>query len=461
MFEKFTQKALDIVINAQIQAGNMGADKVYSEHLLLGLKASLKGVQAKLIGLYDIKIEDLIEKIQTKIDLKKEKKNGEFIPFSSGAKGVLEHTLDITKSYNSSLVIPYHLALALFKSNKSGALEILKEFNFDEEKAISNIKGMLNKKSKNKKLRHPEEDDNRTKQTNFYKKMDSILTETALSELLSSAKAKLSTAGYEILGTEQIVQSVLDEDSNITRILAKYGITKETYSEKLKNFPNRNEEYGERQIIFTPNAFRMMLNAIEEAKELGSVDIKPEHIIMGILKAKTGIAYKILEDLTIHKKDFIKQLSKELMTDAKTMPETLAVLHLAKAECKNLNKNIVGTEMILLGILAYKNGIAATVLDKLGITLKDARLETIKLIGEDFEENDTSQMTYTDRAKRLLEIAYEIAKSKGQTKIMSEHLLYAFTEIEDCLGMQILENLGTDIREIQQGIIAEIKNIQI
>ena len=461
MFEKFTQKALDIVVNAQIQAGNMGADKVYSEHLLLGLKASIKGVQAKLIGIYDIEMDDLIEKIKTKIDLKKEKKHGEFIPFSSGAKEVLEHTMDIAKSYNNSLVIPYHIALSIFKSSKSGALEILKEFGFDEEKAISNIKGMLNKKSKNKKLRHPEEDDSTSKQTNFFKKMDSILTETALSELLSSAKAKLSTAGFEILGTEQIVQSVLDEDSAITRILAKYGITKEAYNEKLKNFSNRSEEYGERQIIFTPNAFRMMLNAIEEAKELGSVDIKPEHIIMGILKAKTGIAYKILEDLTMHKKDFAEQISKELMTDAKTMPETLAVLRLAKAECKNLNKNIIGTEMILLGILAYKNGVAAAVLDKLGITLKDARIETVKLIGDEAEDIDDDAIKYTERAKKLLEIAYEVAKSKGQAKIMSEHLLYAFTKIEDSIGMQILENLGTDVHEIQQGIIAELKNIQI
>ena len=181
---------------------------------------------------------------------------------------------------------------------------------------------------------------------------------------------------------------------------------------------------------------------------------------MGVLKAKTGIAYKIIKELTGYKTDLEEQLTKELNTGAKTMPETLAILRLAKAECINLNKNIIGTEMILLGILAYKNGVAAAVLDKLGITLKDARLQVENLIGDDvFEENGS--IKYTQRAKKLLEIAYEAAKNHGKEKIMSEHILYAITKIKDCVAMKILENLGTDTLEIKQGILSEMKNIMI
>lgn len=455
MFEKFTQKAIDIVMNAQIQAGRFGADKVYSEHILLGLVLSLKGVQAKLIGTHKININELIEKINKKISLKKESKEGEFIPFSKNAKKILESALLIAKSYGNSPVVPYHLALAILNSKKSGAYEILTEFNFNEDMAVSNICGLLNK-NKNGKFVHPEQDEKSNKHENYFKKVDTFFSENALAKLLSSARAKLSTYGYEILGTEQIVQSVLDENTDITTILAKYGITKEAYEERLKNFSNRSEEYGERQIIFTPNAFRVMLNALEAAKEMGSVEVKPEHIILGVLRSKTGIAYKILESLAPGKIDFAAELSKELNTGAKTMPETLAILRLARGEAKNLNKNTIGTEMILLGILAYKDGIAATVLNKLGITLKDARLQTLKLIGDDAEEIEDVQMCYTQRAKKLLEVAYNVARSHGRSKIMSENLLYAFTKITDCVGMQILENLGTDTLEIKHGILAEI-----
>ncbi len=461
MFEKFTQKALDIVINAQIEAGNSCADKVYSEHFLIGLVTSLKGVQGRLLGVNEINIDELRQKINNKTELKKKPRSGEFIPFSKGAKEILEKTVEIAKSYDNSLVIPYYIALAIFNSKDSGAYEILKEFNFDEKRAISNLKGLLNKKGGKQKFKHPEEDDKTNKQESFFKKVDTIFTENTLSNLLSSAKAKLSTYGYEILGTEQIADSILDEETEITKILAKYGITKESYDEKLKSFSNRLEEYGERQIIFTPNAFRVMLNAIEAAKEMGSVEIKPEHIILGILKAKTGIAYKIIKELTGHKTDFIEQLTKELNTGAKTMPETLAILRLARAEAKNLNKNTIGTEMILLGILAYKNGVAAETLDKLGITLKDARIQALKMLGDEIEDGDEGAMKYTVRAKKLLEIAYEAAKNHGKEKIMSEHILYAITKITDCVAMKILENLGTDTLEIKQGILVELKNIRI
>ncbi len=464
MFEKFTQKAIDIVINAQVEAGNLNADKVYSEHILLGLVMSLKGVQSRLICVQNINIEELKNEIKNKIELKKEPHKGKFIPFSDSSKEILEKTMEIAKSYNNSLIVPYHIALAIFTSKNSGAYTILKEFNFEEEKAISNIKGLLEKKTKQKHYKHPEEDiiDIQDIQNNYFKRVDNIFTENSLSEILSSAKAKLSTYGYEILGTEQIVQSVLDdENSEITKILNKYGITKEKYEEKLKTFSNRQEEYGERQIIFTPNAFRVMLNTFETAKELGSVNIKQEHVILGVLKAQTGIAYKILKELTGYKTDLVEKLIKELNTGAKTMPETLAILQLAKAEAINLNKCTIGTEMILLGTLAYKNGVANAVLKKLGITLKDARIEASKLIGDEMEDTENSPIKYTERAKKLLEFAYEIAKKHGKEKIMSEHLLYAFTKIRGCLGMQILENLGTDILEIKHGILSELENIQI
>lgn len=462
MFEKFTQKAIDIVVNAQIQAGNSGADKVYSEHFLVGLVLALKGVQAKLVGVNNINIEELQEKINKKINLKKQSKVGEFIPFSTGAKEVLEKTMEARKLYNSPLVVPYHIAYAIITTKESGAYEVLKEFDFDEKRAISNIIGILNKDSKKHKFKHPEEEDGEIRQNNLFKKVDTLFKQNSLSKLLSLAKAKLSTCGYEILGTEQIMESVFEvEDSDVAKVLEKYGITKELFDEKLKNFSDRQEEYGERQIIFTPNAFRVMLNTFEAAKECGSVAIKPEHIIIGIVNAKTGIAYKILRELTGYKTDLAEELVKELNTGAKTMPETLAILRLAKAEGKNFNKRTIGSEMILLGILAYKNGVAAATLEKLGITLKDARIEVEKLIGNDVEEDGDVKMKYTERAKKLLEIAYDIAKNEGKEKIMSEHILYAMTKVPNCIAMEILNTLGTDTLEIKQGILTELNNVII
>lgn len=53
-------------------------------------------------------------------------------------------------------------------------------------------------------------------------------------------------------------------------------------------------------------------------------------------------------------------------------------------------------------------------------------------------------------------MAYVAAKKHGKTKIVSEHLLYAITKQPDCLAMKVLENLGTDVLEIKQGILKEL-----
>jgi len=459
MLEKFTQRAIDIVQNAQIQAGNFGSDKVYSEHILLALALNNKGVEAKLIGAEKINADVLIKLANQKISSKQKPKKREYISFSASAKSILEKSVEIAKEYKNALIMPAHIALAIFFSKNSGAYEILREFDIDEEKIVSNLCRLIEKNSNKSYYKHPERQET---QCQTFKNIDSLLDEYSVSNLLKTAQSKLSTMGYEILGTEQIVESIFDNPENsIVKILENYGITKETFDNELKNFLDRNEEYGERKIIFTPNAFRAMLLSLDTAREMGSVEIRPEHIILGILMSKTGIAYRIFDKLSSHTLNFEEALLKDINSSS-NIPETLAILRFAKTEAANFNKKTVGTEMILLGILSQPN-VGYNVLKKLGISLKDARREVESLVGYGVEESDG--FDYSVRAKKMLDIAYCAAKKHGKTKIVSEHLLYAITKQPDCLAMKALENLGTDVLEIKQGILQElnsgiIKNIE-
>ncbi len=456
MLEKFTQKAIDIVQNAQIQAGNFGSDKVYSEHILLALVLNGKAVEAKLMGAERINPDDLIKAINKKIFVKQKPKKREYISFSASAKSILEKSVEIAKEYNNALIMPAHIALAIFFSKNSGAYEVLKEFDIDEEKIVNNLVRLIEKNSAKRYYQHPE----KAEPELFEKKnIDTLLAnEQSVANLLKTAQSKLTARGYEILGTEQIIQSILDtEGAEITAILEKYGVSKETFNKELENFADRNEEYGERQIIFTPNAFRAMLSSLDTAREMGSVEIRPEHIVLGILKAKTGIAYRIFEKLAGENLNFEEKILNDINSSSSNIPETLAILRFAKTEAANFNKKTLGTEMILLGILNEQPSVAYNVLKKLGITLKDARKEVENLVGYSVEENSTG-FEYSARAKRMLDIAYEAAKRHGKLKIAAEHLLYAITKQPDCLAMKVLEALGTDVLEIKQGILAELSS---
>ena len=195
-----------------------------------------------------------------------------------------------------------------------------------------------------------------------------------------------------------------------------------------------------------------MVLALETAKELGSAQVGAEHIVLGILKSKSGIAYKIIKEIF---SDTEALGHKILAPIEKQMPETLTILRLAKQEARRLNKSVMGSEMILLGIIAEGTSIGARVLSKLGVTLRDARHEVEKLIGAS-EKLENKHLVYTPRAKRILEIAWEEAKKHRVEKIKSQHLLYAITKEPTSLGMRVLINLGADIFEIRHGISKEL-----
>ena len=255
------------------------------------------------------------------------------------------------------------------------------------------------------------------------------------------------------MGTEQIMQAILEnKDYKIVEILNKYCINSEFFAKKVNEIPSRMAEFenSEKQIIFTPNAFSSLMLALDCAKESGSVSIQPEHIVLGIMKSKKGIAYKIISENLPKTIDFEEMVVKKLNDN---IPETLAILRLARSEAMSVESSAIGTEMILLGILSYGTGVAANVLRRLGITFKDAKIEVEKLIKP---QQNIKTLNFSPRAKKILEVAYETAQEHKRTKIKSENILYGITKMPNCLAMKVLLNLGTDVLELQQGIKQEL-----
>ena len=450
MFEKFTQKAIDVLQSAQNCATEFRQKKVTSSHLLLGLKLQCKGVQAKILDFEKIDLSKLEELVKKEIPQENQSISGNII-FSVDAREILKASIDLANKLNSALITPLHLALAIFVVKNSNAYKLIKEFGINEGKVIPNIERMIDKSSDIKQI-HPE---NEPENIGFFD-VNNFFKEEIMSSILSNAQSKITASGYEIMGTEQIMQAILDNSSyKIVEFLNKYGINSESFSNNVKSIGSRSAEFenSKKQYIFTPNAFSSLLLAFDCAKESGSVEIMPEHLILGILKSKKGIAYKILSELLPKGIDFEELVMRKMN---EKVPATLAILRFAKEEALNIETSVVGTEMILLGILAYGTGVASSVLRRLGITLKDARFEVKKHV---IPQKNVENLTFSARTKKMLEYAYETAQEHKRSKIKSENLLYAITKMPDCLAMKVLEDLGTDVLEIRQGIKQEILNV--
>ncbi len=446
MFEKFTEKAINVVAEAQKIAEEMQSEYILSEHLLLALVREARGVSLKIFKMYNITYENLYDEISKNIEITEKIHNNAKANFSHHVKNILKRTLDLANKSGNPSILYEHLFLAVITDKHSNNVKTLEKMGFDVYTAKSLLEKLVQKKIK--RLYHPEIDEN--KENKLPDENTGDLFDSAESaKVFERAVAKLSASNYEILGTEQIISSILeDKDSELSKILAQNGVTAENFEEKLENIQSRQAEYEGKQIIFTPNAFTTMNMALQTAKELGSSVVLPEHIVLGVLKTKKGLAYEIFKELKISDDDLAHSIIKPI---EKQMPETLTILRLAKEEARRLGRNVVGTEMFLLGILGEATGVGAQVLAELEINIRDARKVVESLIGFGNEYYDR-EIVFTQRAKRVLEAAWEFAKKEHKSRIESSHMLLALTTEPTSVAMKVLEQLGVDAVEIKEGI---------
>ena len=445
MFERFTELAINTVYDAQNCALRLGSSEVYVEHLFYAIVNNAKGISLRMFRNVGLSPESAEEEIKNYIS--PTNKNYVVIPFNNDFKNLLKQTLDLTKKTGNSNILYEHLFLSLLNTKNQNIQEILEKYNFDIFKAKDILARLVQKKIK--KMCHPEGEEG-----SEVRKIDEIYKNFERSAIFNKAISKLTTSGYEILGTEQIVSSILENtDTDVSKILKEHGITQKTFDEKLASLKSRDAEYSGRKIVFTPNAFWVMNKALQVAKELGSSYVLPEHIILALLDVKKGIASEIFKEMDI---DF-ETLSDEILRPIeKQMPETLVILKFAKEEARRIGRNVVGTEMFLLGILAESSGVGAKVLNNLEITLKDTRKVVEQLIGYGNEYFD-NEIVFTQRAKNVLEKAWQYAQNANRERIHSEDLLLAITSEHSSLAMKALGQLGVDAVEIKYGILKEIE----
>ena len=346
MLEKFTEQSVNTVSESQNYAIELGSSEVSPEHLLYALVKEAKGIPLRLFKNANITIENIDEQIKKYVSQSSNKFSQ--LPFNNNYKEILKKSMDMAKVSGHQNIMFEHLFLALLSEKVSNVQTILEEFDFDTYKAKDLLSKLVQKKQK--RLEHPEGEEKERKNI-----VDYIYDDSEVAPIFARAISKLSTSDYEILGTEQILASILeDSDSNLSKIFETFGVTALSFDEQLKTINSRTAEYDSKRVVFTPKAFVAMSTALQIAKELGSSKVLPEHLALGILKSKKGVAYEVLEQLNVKEEDLVNAIIKPI---EKQMPETLVILKLAKEEARRIGKKVVGTEMLLLGIISEGAGV--------------------------------------------------------------------------------------------------------
>ncbi len=129
------------------------------------------------------------------------------------------------------------------------------------------------------------------------------------------------------------------------------------------------------------------------------------------------------------------------------------VIILAKEEARRFNHDYIGTEHILLGLIREGEGVAAAVLQKLGVSLENIRLEIEKLVQPGPTTQIIGDIPFTPRAKKALELAAEEARSLGHNYIGTEHLLLGLIREGEGISSQVLLNLGMDLNSVRNEVM--------
>lgn len=166
---------------------------------------------------------------------------------------------------------------------------------------------------------------------------------------------------------------------------------------------------------FTEKARKVVVRAQDEARFLKQNYIGTEHILLGLIDEKEGIAARVFYELNITFED-IRSAVKEVVTEGTSesyehipfTPRAKKVLELSLREALQMGHNYIGTEHILLGLLREGEGVAARVLNSMGITLDNVKEKVKELL---------SKQSYYLEPERAL-------SDKSQKKVLKMLLQY-------------------------------------
>src|SRR5580658_7016550 len=137
-------------------------------------------------------------------------------------------------------------------------------------------------------------------------------------------------------------------------------------------------------------------------------------------------------------------------------PRAQQVLALARKEADRFHHNYVGTEHILLGLIKLGQGVAVSVLQKMGLDLDTVRAAVEKQVGTGQETKAQGSIPYTPRVKKVLALAGKEAKTLNHSYVGTEHILLGLLREGEGVAARVLKSLDIDIERTRNEILREL-----
>ncbi len=133
------------------------------------------------------------------------------------------------------------------------------------------------------------------------------------------------------------------------------------------------------------------------------------------------------------------------------------VIILARGEAEKYQHEYLGTEHLLLGILREGSGVSVSVMQNMGVNIKQLEAELVSKLPPTENVLTLGEIPFSPRAKKVLELAVEEARLLGQNYIGTEHLLLGLMKEENGTAAQVMKSFGVSLSMIRKETISLLK----
>ncbi|OGO52328.1 MAG: NDP-hexose 4-ketoreductase [Chloroflexi bacterium RBG_16_68_14] len=175
---------------------------------------------------------------------------------------------------------------------------------------------------------------------------------------------------------------------------------------------------------FTERARRVLTLAQEEAQRFNHNYIGTEHLLLGLVREGDGVAAKVLSNLGVELSKvrsavefIIGRGDRAAMGEIGLTPRAKKVIELAVDEARRLSHHYIGTEHLLLGLVREGEGIAASVLESLGVNLERVRAETTRILSQSMPQSSGAGARASTRTPTVDQLGMDLTSAARQGKL--------------------------------------------
>ena len=328
-FAKFTERARKVLRLAQEEAQRFQHNYIGTEHLLLGLVREGEGVAGKVLTSLGVDLEQVHKAVEDIVGRGDQIVPGE-VGLTPRAKKVIELAEDEARLFDHHSIGTEHLLLGLIREGEGRGARALEGMGVNLEKVRAETLRVLSEESS-------------------------------------------ASSGQPIQDEDDRVQELSQEEKDFIQ----------TFGRLIQDDRDRFDKFTER-------ARKVLSLAQEEAQRFQHTYIGTEHLLLGLVREGEGVAAKVLRTLGVELNKvrsavefIIGRGDRVVLGESGLTPRAKKVIELAVDEARRLNHHYIGTEHLLLGLVREGEGIAAGVLESLGVKLEKVRTQIIQVLNEE------------------------------------------------------------------------------